>query len=118
MNQTDGFREMEIYKMACTRLRPDQHAVNKVMQRKRAPEGGPEKGSGSCGGLHWNVCLLDRRHSGGQTVSGWNFLQTGNSDWSRTGEKGDQYVIHMEEGTRTKQKNDRSRETWRVCGTA
>ena len=36
MNQTDGFREMEIYKMACTRLRPDQHAVNKVMQRKRA----------------------------------------------------------------------------------
>ena len=30
MNQTDGFREMEIYKMACTRLRPDQHAVNKI----------------------------------------------------------------------------------------
>lgn len=36
MNQKDEFREMETYKMACTKLRPDPKAVNRVMKRERA----------------------------------------------------------------------------------
>lgn len=74
MNQTDGFREMEIYKMACTRLRPDQHAVNKVMQRKRAA-----------------------RQFQVEFFADGKVLQIG----AGLEKKGDQYVIHMEEGTRT-----------------
>ena len=38
MNQKDEFREMETYKMACTKLRPDPKAVNRVMKRERRPD--------------------------------------------------------------------------------
>ena len=83
MNQTDGFREMEIYKMACTRLRPDQHAVNKVMQRKRAARRPARRKAVVLAA----ACIF----------ADGKVLQIG----AGLEKKGDQYVIHMEEGTGT-----------------
>ena len=103
MNQTDGFREMEIYKMACIRLRPDQHAVNKVMLRKRAARRPARRKAvvlaAACIGMF--ACSIVGTAAARQFqveffVDG-KVLQIG----AGLEKKGDQYVIHMEEGTRT-----------------
>lgn len=103
MNQTDGFREMEIYKMACTRLRPDQHAVNKVMQRKRAARRPARRKAvvlaAACIGMF--ACSIvgtaAARQFQVEFFADGKVLQIG----AGLEKKGDQYVIHMEEGTRT-----------------